>query len=176
MNLQQLYDDFTRDRGVKLISATSIERFMRSPINFWCEVNAPPEEMESLDLYHEQLFRQGNTYQTQVIRESYAGTVQIPFLNETEGFRRTLELMAQGVSAISNMPLLSRPDGVAGRPDVLVRDDAQDSNLGDFGYRVVEIKAVRKITRGHILQAAMYNRLLGRALGQEPPEFYLLNS
>ena len=83
--------------------------------------------------------------------------------------------MAQGASAISNMPLLSRPDGVAGRPDLLLRDDSQDSNLGPFGYQVVEIKAVRKITRGHILQAALYNRLLGRALGHEPSEFYLLN-
>ena len=88
---------------------------------------------------------------------------------------RTLELMAQGASAISNMPLLSRPDGVTGRPDVLVRDDSQDSNLGPFGYQVVEIKAVRNITRGHILQAAMYNRLLSLALGREPPEFFLLN-
>ena len=83
--------------------------------------------------------------------------------------------MAQGASAISNMPLLSRPDGVAGRPDLLLRDDSRDSNLGPFGYQVVEIKAVRKITRGHILQAALYNRLLGRALGHEPSEFYLLN-
>ena len=176
MNLQQLYDDLTRDLGVPLISATSIERFIRSPINYWCEVNAPPEEKEPLDLYREQLFSQGNAYQKQVLQESYPGAVQIPFLSEYEGLRRTLELMVQGASAISNMPLLSRPDGGAGHPDVLVRDDGQDSNLGDYGYQVVEIKAVRKITRGHILQASMYNRLLGRALGQEPPEFYLLNS
>ena len=175
MNVQELYDDLTRDSGLKLISATSIERFIRAPINFWCEVNAPPEEQEPLDPYRQRLFRQGNTYQNQIIQESYPGTVHVPFLNEDEGLRRTLELMAQGASAISNMPLLSRPDGVAGRPDVLVRDDSRDSNLGPFGYQVVEIKAVRKISRGHILQAAMYNRLLGRALGHEPPEFYLLH-
>jgi uncharacterized protein len=58
---------------------------------------------------------------------------------------------------------------------VLVRDDSQDTNLGPYGYLVVEIKAVHRITRGHTLQAAVYNRLLGRALGNEPPEFYLLN-
>ncbi|MCH7620814.1 MAG: TM0106 family RecB-like putative nuclease [Chloroflexi bacterium] len=175
MNVQELYDDLTRDAGLKLISATSVERFIRAPINFWCEVNAPTEEKEPLDPYRQRLFSQGNAYQNQVIQESYPGTVQVPFLNEDEGLRRTLELMAQGASAISNMPLLSRPDGVAGRPDVLVRDDTQGSNLGNFGYQVVEIKAVRKITRGHILQAAMYNRLLGRVLGHESPEFYLLN-
>ncbi len=175
MNVQELYDDLTRDAGLKLISATSIERFIQAPINFWCEVNAPPEEKEPLDPYHQRLFSQGNAYQDQVIQESYPGAVQVPFLNQDEGLSRTLKLMAQGASFISDMPLLSRPDGVAGRPDVLVRNDSQDSNLGSFGYQVVEIKAVRKITRGHILQAAMYNRLLGRALGHEPPEFYLLN-
>ena len=175
MNVRELYDDLTRDSGLKLISATSIERFIRAPINFWCEANAPPEEKQLLDPYRQRLFSQGNAYQNQVIQESYPGMVQVPFLNEDEGLMRTLELMAQGASAISNMPLLSRPDGVAGRPDVLVRDDSQNSNLGPFGYQVVEIKAVRKITRGHILQAAMYNRMLGRALGNEPPEFYLLD-
>ena len=175
MDVQQLYYDLTRDSGLKLISATSIERFTRAPINFWCEVNAPPEEKEPLDPYRQRLFSQGNTYQNQTIQESYPGTVQVPFLSENEGLKRTLEFMAQGASAISNMPLLSRPDGVAGRPDLLVRDDSQDSNLGPYGYQVVEIKAVRKITRGHILQAAVYNRLVGRALGHESPEFYLLN-
>ncbi len=175
MNVQELYDDLTRDAGLKLISATSIERFIQAPINFWCEVNAPPEEKEPLDPYRQRLFSQGNAYQDQVIQESYPGAVQVPFLNQDEGLRRTLELMAQGASSIGNMPLLSRPDGIAGHPDVLVRDSRQDSNLGAYGYQVVEIKAVRKITRGHILQAAMYNRLLGRALGHEPPEFYLMN-
>lgn len=175
MNVQKLYDDLTRDSGLKLISATSIEGFIRAPINFWCEVYAPAEEKETLDPFHQRLFSQGNAYQDQVLQEFYPGAIQVPFRNEDEGLRRTLELMAQGASAISNMPLLSRPDGVAGRPDVLVRDDSQASHLGPFGYQVVEIKAVRKITRGHILQAAMYNRLLGRALGHESPEFYLLN-
>ena len=175
MNVQELYDDLTRDAGLKLISATSIERFIQSPINFWCEVNAPPEEKEPLDLYRRRLFSQGIAYQDQVIQESYPGTVQVPFLNQDEGLRRTLELMSQGASSISDMPLISRPAGLAGQPDVLVRDDSQDSNLGSFGYRVVEIKAVRKITRGHILQAAVYNRMLGGALGYEPLEFHLLN-
>ena len=175
MKVQELYDDLTRDSGLKLISATSIEGFIRAPINFWCEVNAPPVAKEPLDPYRQRLFSRGNAYQHQVIQESYPRMVQVPFLNEDEGLMRTLELMAQGAPAISNMPLLSRPDGIAGRPDVLVRDDSQDSHLGPFGYQVVEIKAVGKITRGHILQAAVYNRLLGRALGHEPQEFSLLN-
>ena len=175
MNVQELYDSLTSDSGLKLISASSIERFTRAPINFWCQVNAPPEEKEPLDPYQQRLFSQGNTFQNQIIQKSYPEAVQVSFLNEDDGLKRTLELMAQGASAISDMPLLSRADGLTGRPDVLVRDDGRDSHLGSFGYHVVEIKAVVKITRGHILQAAIYNRLLGRTLGHEPPEFYLLN-
>ena len=82
MNVQELYDDLTRDSGLKLISATSIERFTRAPINFWCEVNVPSDEKEPLDPYRQRLFSQGNSYQNQIIQESYPGMVQVPFLNE----------------------------------------------------------------------------------------------
>lgn len=104
MNVQKLYDDLTRDSGLKLISATSIEGFIRAPINFWCEGYAPAEEKETLDPFHQRLFSQGNAYQDQVLQEFYPGAIQVPFRNEDEGLRRTLELMAQGASAISNMP------------------------------------------------------------------------
>ena len=82
MNVQELYDDLTRNSGLKLISATSIERFIKSPINFWCEVNAPPEEKDPLDPYRQRLFNQGDAYQNQIIQESYPGTVNVPFLTE----------------------------------------------------------------------------------------------
>ena len=85
-------------------------------------MNAPPEKKDPLDIYHEGLFKQGNAYQMQVLKESYPGAVQISLFKEEKGLGRNLELMAQGASAVSNMPLLSRPDGRAGRPDVLVRD------------------------------------------------------
>ena len=63
MKVQELYDSLTSDSGLKLISASSIERFTRAPINFWCQVNAPPEEKEPLDPYQQRLFSQGNTFQ-----------------------------------------------------------------------------------------------------------------
>ena len=73
------------------------------------------------------------------------------------------------------MPLMCLPMGLQGRPDLLFRVDNIRSELGPFGYHVVEIKTARNIQKAHILQGAVYNRLVGAAQGYEPTEFYILN-
>ena len=102
-------------------------------------------------------------------------TVQKIFYNEDEGFHLTLELMSTGERFIKNMPLICLPIGLQGRPDLLVRTDDIRSELGHFSYYVVEIKIARNIQKAHILQGAVYNRLLGLVQGYEPTEFYVMN-
>ena len=83
--------------------------------------------------------------------------------------------MAAGTKFIMNMPLICRNLGLEGRPDVLVRVDDICSDLGDYSYGVVEIKSARHISDAHILQGAVYNRMLGFVQGYEPDEFYIIN-
>ena len=65
--------------------------------------------------------------------------------------------------------------GLEGRPDLIVRVDEGKSELGDYSYSIIEIKSARNILQAHILQAAVYNRLLGVVQGHEPQTFYIIN-
>ena len=175
MDIEKTFNTLSGDSDVAPILATSVERFAFSPITFWCELHALPEARDGLDLYQQHLMEVGQQHQTDVIDESYSGAVQEIFTDEKEGFRRTLGLMAQGEKYIKNMPLICRPIGLQGRPDLLIRVDGAGSELGQFSYHVVEIKSAKNIQDAHLLQAAVYNRLLGWVQGYEPEAFYIVN-
>ena len=175
MDIAKLYDDLTRDSGVTSIQATWVERFVESPISFWCDIYAPEGAEDSIDPFLQHLFQTGQEHQSSVTDESYPEAIQEIFFTEEDGSRRTLELMSEGEKFIKNMPLLARPMGLEGRPDLLVRVDDIGSDLGAFSYGLVEIKSARRIRDAHILQGAFYNRLLGIVQGYEPAEFYMIN-
>lgn len=175
MDIDGLYRSLTQDSGLASIKATWIEQFVRSPITFWCDLHAPKELSDPIDPYVQHLFEIGHEHQSRVTAESYPGAVEQRFFLEEDGFRQTLEMMVDGQKFIKNMPLMCRSAGLEGRPDLLVRVDDIASNLGSFSYGVVEIKSARRITNAHILQAAVYNRLLGMVQGHEPDEFYIIN-
>jgi len=175
MEIEQQFNQLTQNGGVDSIKASWIERFLDSPITFWCDVHAPEEMRDTMDLFQEHLFETGQTHQSDVTAESYPGAVQEIFLVEEDGFWRTLDLLFGGEQYIKNMPLIVRPIGLEGRPDLLVRTDDAESQLGPFSYQVVEIKSARRIRKSHIVQAAAYNRLLGYIQGYEPIKFYIIN-
>ena len=152
-----------------------VYRYAVSPISLWCDLNAPQDLKDEIDPFTQYLFDRGMSHEAAVLTEMFPGATREYFSNEENGFHRTLELMAEGVASIQNMPLLGGPLGLEGRPDVLERVDGVPSDLGNHSYRVVEIKFARHIKRGHVLQASAYNRLLGLAQGYEPEGFAVLN-
>ena len=175
MDTGKAFAALTTETGISLIKATSVEQFVLSPITFWCEIHAPPQHQDPLDPYRQYLFEVGHDHQSAVIDESYFGAVQKLFYDEEEGVCLTLEIMSSGERFIKNMPLMCLSIGLQGRPDLLVRVDGPGSELGPYAYSDVEIKTVRYIQRAHILQGAVYNRLLGIAQGYEPAEFHMIN-
>ena len=175
MDFEQQFKQLTQYGGADSIRAGWVERFVDSPISFWCEIHAPQEEQDSLDPFQQHLFVIGHQHQSEVTDESYHGAVQEIFLTEEDGFRRTLEMMLAGELYVKDMPLLCRPRGLEGRPDILARVDGVDSDLGAFSYQIVEIKSARHIRESHTLQSAVYNRILGHVQGYEPEEFHIVN-
>ena len=175
MEIKQQFNQFTQDSGMDSIRAGWVERFVDSPISFWCDVHAPEEMRDTLDLFQEHLFETGQAHQSGVTAESYPGAVQEIFHTEEDGFWRTLELMSAGELFVTNMPLLCRPMGLEGRPDLLTRVDGVGSDLGTFSYQIVEIKSAKHIRESHTLQGAVYNRVLGHVQGYEPEEFHIVN-
>ena len=175
MDAETLYTTLTRDSGIAAIQAGAVERYVDSPITFWCDIHAPPDGQDSINLFQQHLFDTGHQHQTEVTGAQFHGAVQEIFHTEEDGFRRTLKLMLAGETYLKDMPLLCRPMGVEGRPDILARVDGLSSDLGSFSYQVFEIKSAKNIRESHILQGALYNRLLGQVQGYEPEEYGLIN-
>jgi len=175
MDVAGNFRSLTKNAGLPSIRATWVERYIKSPITFWCDIHAPEDMRDGPDPFVTLLIDRGLDHQSGVIAESYPDAVEEDFFGEEVGFRRTLELMAAGTKFIMNMPLICRNLGLEGRPDVLVRVDDICSDLGDYSYGVVEIKSARHISDAHILQGAVYNRMLGIVQGYEPDEFYIIN-
>ena len=117
-----------------------VYRYIVSPISLWCDLHAPEDSKDPIPPFTQYLFDQGRKHEAAVTAEFFPEAVREFFSTEEDGFRRTLEMMAEGVPSIQNMPLLGGPAGLEGRPDVLERVDGVPSVLGDYSYRVVEIK------------------------------------
>ena len=171
----ELYARFTEPGDGPAVKASMLERFIKSPITVWCELNADPVKRDPTNTYQELLFSRGHQHQSEVTSELFGTAVTESFKTEEDGFMRVLQLMAMGADAIGDMPMLCRPLGLEGRPDVVRRVDGQASVFGDHSYEIVEIKSARRIKRHHILQAALYNQALGEVQGIAPGEFHVIN-
>ncbi|MCH7736547.1 MAG: TM0106 family RecB-like putative nuclease [Chloroflexi bacterium] len=175
MNVEDIYRQFTNGDNSEAVRAGWVERYLESPITFWCSLHAPADAKDPMNDFQQHIFDIGNTHQDRVNDQLYPGGIQEFFTTEEEGFRRSLEIMSGGGTFIKNMPLVCWPQGLTGRPDVLERVDGLPSVFGDFSYRVVEIKSARRLRESQILQGALYNRVLGLVQGYEPLEFQMVN-
>jgi uncharacterized protein len=173
--VDEIFTQMTAGGITPRIKADDVEKFVASPITYWCDLFAPQEAKDPINDFQQLLFDYGHSHQNQATSRLFGRAAQQMFTDELEGFRRTLALMAQGTSAMANMPLLCWPLGIQGRPDLLVRMDGVPSRFGDYSYQVVEIKSAKNIKRSHRLQAALYNRLLGQVQGYEPSGFAIVN-
>ena len=175
MNVEEIYRRFTDGSREGAVRAGWVERYLESPVAFWCTLHAPADARDPMNDQMQHIFDIGNNHQDRVNDRFFSGGVQEVFKTEEEGFRKPLEIMFVGATAIMDMPLVCRPEGLTGRPDVLERVDGVSSVFGDYSYRVIEIKSSRRLRESQILQGALYNRLLGIVQGYQPPEFQIIN-
>ena len=175
MNVEEIYRRFTDGSREGAVRAGWVERYLESPVAFWCTLHAPADARDPMNDQMQHIFDIGKNHQDRVNDRFFSGGVQEVFKTEEEGFRKSLEIMFVGATAIMDMPLICRPEGLTGRPDVLERVDGVSSVFGDYSYRVIEIKSSRRLRESQILQGALYNRLLGIVQGYQPPEFQIIN-
>jgi len=175
MDVEDIYNQMTSGGRDGAVRAGWVERYLESPITFWCNLHAPVEAKDPMNDQMQHIFEIGNVHQDRVNDRMYPGGIQKTFKTEEEGFRYSLEIMAEAGQFIKDMPLVCWYHGLTGRPDVLERVDDVPSAFGDHSYRVVEIKSARRIRESQILQAALYNRVLGLVQGYEPPVFQMVN-
>lgn len=175
MDVQKTFDQFTEETGPYTVSANQVERYVGSPINFWCDTHAPAEERDDTNLYMQHLEETGKEHRADILKQSYASAASRPYYSESEGFRNTLQMMANGERHIANMPLWDLNSGIKGIPHVLIKTNAYPSDLGDYSYFLAEIRSARRITEAHRLKGVALNQVLGAIQGHEPELFLIVN-
>ena len=145
---------------------------LHDPFKVWCEFHAPKDQaVDEVSRYDEIKMRRGVEYENAWVAEHCPGFQKIEPEYGFQALRNSIHAMMEGLPAIHAPQLWLLSDGIYGKADVLVRDDGASSDLGNFHYRVLEIKRSGSLKEYQVLQAAFYNRILGRLQGYTPESF-----
>lgn len=156
------------DRHV-LFRPSLVYQVLQDPFWIWCEYHAPRSEAVDESTRYDEMRRQrGIEYEQAWIREHYPGAVKVTPDFGFEALKNTMRAMVEGVAAIYQPQLWDLGEETYGRADLLVRDDTEGSGLGPYHFRLVEIKRAKSLQDYHVMQAAFYNRMLGRIQGRNP--------
>ena len=157
------------------IKAHVIQNFSVAPINVWCDYHVGSHNKDPITEFQELMFSNGKKHHNFVNETLFNEATNLPFTLEADGFKQVLELMNKKVIGILDMPLICKNLDVSGRPDVMRKVNDKPSVFGNHSYEIIEIKSAINIKTSHILQAAIYNRMLGEIQEFTPSIFYVIN-
>src|SRR5262245_33924734 len=148
---------------------------LKDPFWLWCEQHAPREEaVDETTRYDELRMAQGREYERQWVWANFPEAIEVAPTFGFEALKNTFRAMLGGAVAIYQPQLWDLAQDTYGKGDILIRDNSAPSDLGDFHYRVIEIKRSLSLRDSHVLQAAFYNQSLGRLQGYVPPEMTVI--
>lgn len=157
------------------LSASEIYKLMNDPFWIWCQLHAPREEAVQIkDRYLDLLFQKGKIFEENWVRRNYPHFVKVTPEYGEDAINKTLELMTAGVDVIYQPFFHSESESLKGKGDLLVKDASHKSKLGDFHYRVEEIKNSKEVRTYHKLQTACYNFMLSLIQGYLPEEITII--
>ena len=178
MTLEQLMKRATDGRAMdrkKHLRASNIYRLMKEPFGLWCDYFGPRSEMVEESCRYDEILRQkGREFEEAWVRQNYPDAKKIEQARSEEALANTLRAMLDGVPAISSAQLWCLGDEVYGKSDLLVRRDDASSDLGPFHYQIKEIKMSFALRDHQSMQAALYNRMLGKLQGYTPFQMSLV--
>lgn len=174
-DIKKIYENCLSQGIEDKITPRTIYDYMVSPFMVHCKKFAPVEEKDPITEYMRLLFEQGNAHEEQVIETNYPDIETVKYETPEEGFIALLEDMEKGVSAVCGAPIFYLSEGLRGIIDVIERSDSAPSVFGDYHYVVKEIKLAKNIQSHHLMQAALYNYMLGKIQGYTSPTYFLIN-
>jgi uncharacterized protein len=150
---------------------SQVYKVLKDPFWIWCQYHAPPSEaVDETSRYDEMRFQLGSEHEEAWVSQHYPNALKITPDFGFEALKNTMRAMLEGVSAIYQPHLWDLGGETYGKGDLLVRDNGHESDLGPYHYRLVEIKRSKSLQDYHVLQAAIYNRMLARLQGYNPAE------
>lgn len=156
-----------------MITSTQIKVCQESPFSLYCELFADKANMDKRDLFIDELVKAGIDHEKDVIDQQYKDIQMINIKDYKESFRQTLAYMSQGCESIASAPLFH--GHYRGIVDILEKRTDGKSIFGDYYYVVKEIKLSKHITVGHILQAMLYTKMLGKIQERTPGSVFIIS-
>jgi uncharacterized protein len=145
---------------------------IEDPFWIWCEYHAPEHErVDETTPFDQHRMQLGNLWEDRYVAENFPNAHEVGARWGLGAVRETIGAMLRGESAIHGGALWLLGEDVYGKSDVLVRCDDRPSDLGDFHYRVKEVKNSKEAQPHHQLQAAVYTWILGELQGTCPESF-----
>ena len=175
VNCDELFKIYMNHKTKHKLTATDIRQYVESPFHIYCDNFVDRSKMDKVkDTYLTELGKMGNEHERKVNQEEFPNSEPMIFDTPEDGFHKVLDNMASKAIAMLNAPLYYLPEGLYGTADQIVREDGR-SIFGKYHYVIKEIKIAKNIKQGHILQAALYNHVLGKIQDYTPDTFYLIN-
>ena len=164
-------------RGKCKVTASDVVAYVRSPFYFYCKKFVDESERdESPEL--EMAVERGLEHESNVIETEIEGMKAVRIERQAdprEAFRLGMPHMAEGVQVLEQQQLFWLPEGMSGRPDMLIRREGP-SALGSHHYSVTEIKSTKDVRPEHKVQGAFYSMMLGSIQQYTPRTFTVINS
>lgn len=166
------------------VTAQDLYNYTKCAHRVYLDGHGDPKEKSEVSSFIKLLWEMGLQKELEHLG-SLAGTplADLKGLSIEAAENRTRELMQSGAPLIYQGVI--RDDDLLGRPDLLVRRDDHTSNLGDYYYEAVDIKAGRgweerdgertKFKRHYALQIMFYRNILQRLQGYAPAQGRIIN-
>ena len=173
-DIGKLFKQCTSAEILGKVLASKLQRYLKSPFSAYCDLYAPKPEQDPPSPFQELLKGRGIEWERRYVERNYPDLAEIAFTDDLDGFRKTLEAMDKGAAALHDMPLFWQD--LQGRFDIAEKRTTHGSVFGRHHYIIKEIKSARNIKDHHIIQAAMYNCMLGKIQGYTPLYFFMINA
>ena len=175
VELQSLWERATAgeklDRN-RLFRPSWFYSLIEDPYWIWCEYHAPSEaRFDETTAFDRHRMQSGNEWEDRYVAHNFPTAYVIKSHWGEASLRETLNAMIRGESAISGGALWLLGEEVYGKADILVRSEGHPSDLGNFHYRVKEVKNAAQMREYHQLQAAVYHWMLSTLQGYTPESF-----
>ena len=173
IEIQDLATKHLKNDKSYAITSTQIKVCQESPFSLYCELFTDKINMDKKDLFINELVKAGIEHEKDVIEQQYKDIQTISIKDYKGSFRQTLLFMSQGIDSIASAPLFHKH--YRGIVDILEKRTDGKSIFGDYYYVVKEIKLSKHITIGHILQAMLYAKMLGKIQEHTPESVFIIS-
>lgn len=154
------------------LSASDFYKLIYDPFWIWCKLHASKEEaVEIVDRYRLLQFEIGRNFELEYVKANYPNAVKV---DGSDSINKTIKMMLAGVEVIYQPYLVSKTESMTGIGDLLIKDKSHSSKLGDYHYRVEEIKRYKEVKSYHKLQAACYSFMVNEIQGFLPEKITII--